>query len=51
MKTDEFAITLLLVHSEQNPFIIKTEKPCVFQLVVKMSFNTDIFQALCYVYK
>jgi hypothetical protein len=51
MKTDEFAISLLSVGSEQNPFIIKTEEAWVFQLVVQMSFNIDISQALGPVYK
>jgi len=51
MKTDEFTISLLSVSSEQNPFIIKTEKALVFQLAVQMSFSTYTFQALGSVYK
>ena len=44
MKTGEFTISLLSVGSEQNPFIIKTEGALVFQLVVQMSFSTDVIQ-------
>jgi hypothetical protein len=51
MKTEEFIISPLSEGSEQNPFIIKTEEAWVVQLVLQMSFNTDIFQALGSVYQ